>query len=331
MAVSSDSSTGMPAGYEALTSDAGAFEDAGRTVLRVRGERALELLNGLVTADIVAVRGDAAYPTLILTPKGRVLADAVVIRLAGDLLLDVPAAGWPGLEAHFGRYLPPRFAELDPSNLRVIRINGPRALERERTDPALAALEGPTYTQRDGSRHTVAAFRDGCAVRLAEGFDVYLPAGSGHELGIPEVSAAAWDVWRIERGIPQYGRDITADNLPQETGLVPEYVSFTKGCYTGQEVLARIHYRGHVNRHLWGVQVMGSETGDLLRAGDELTADGKVVGTVTSAALSPVHGLIGMGYLRREIEPGAEIVVRPGGQDTDIPIYAIATSLPIVS
>ncbi len=326
---SSDPVTPRPAGYDALTSDAGAYEDPSRLVFRAEGKKVLEMLNAVVTADLASVRGDAAFPTFILTPKGRVLADAVVIGLGGEVLIDVPAAAWPGLEKHFGVYLPPRFVRLEPSGLRVVRIHGPRALERERTDPILAALDGPTYTQRDGSHHVVAPYGEGFAVRLAEGYDLYLPPGSGHELGLPEVSDEAWDVWRIERGIPVYGSDVTTENLPQETGLVPECVSFEKGCYTGQEVVARIHYRGHVNRHLWGIQVVGPPTGDQLHAGDQLTHEGKVVGTVTSAALSPVHGWLGMGYVRREVEPGTELVVHPPGEKTDIPIFAIVTSLPI--
>jgi folate-binding protein YgfZ len=326
---SSDPVAHKPAGYEALTSDAGAYEDPSRLVFRAEGKKAQEMLNAVVTADLAAVPGDAAFPTLILTPKGRVLADAVVIHLGGEVFIDVPAPAWPGLEKHFGVYVPPRFVRLEPAGLRVVRIHGPWALNRERTNPILASLDRPTYTQRDGSHCAVAAFNDGFVVRLAEGFDLYLPPESAHGLDVPEVSDEAWEVWRIERGIPAYGRDITSENLPQETGLVPEYVSFEKGCYTGQEVVARIHYRGHVNRHLWGLHVVGPSTGEPLHPGDQLTHDGKVVGTVTSAALSPVHGWMGMGYVRREIEPGMELMVRSPGEEPDIPVYAIVTSLPI--
>lgn len=326
---SSDAVAHKPAGYEALTSDAGAYEDTSRLVFRAEGKKALEMLNAVVTADLLAASGDAAFPTFILTPKGRVLADAVVIHLGEEILLDVPAAAWPGLEKHFGVYMPPRFVKLEPADLRVVRIHGPWALNRERTNPVLASLNRPTYTQRDGSHYAVADFNDGFAVRLAEGFDLYLPLGSSHGLDVPEVSDETWEIWRIERGIPVYGRDLSTANLPQETGLVPEYVSFEKGCYTGQEVVARIHYRGHVNRHLWGIQVVGPPTGDQLHPGDQLTHDGKVVGTVTSAAMSPVHGWLGMGYVRREIELGTELIVRPPDEETDVPIFAIVTSLPI--
>jgi len=326
---SSDARAVRHAGYDALTSDAGAYEDVSRMIFRAVGDRPLDTLNAVVTADLMAARGNAAFPTLILNPKGRVLADAVVVHLGDEVWVDVPTAAWPHLESHLGIYVPPRFVRFEPSDLRVVRIHGPRALERGRTDRILAALNGPTYSQRDGSYHAVAPFKDGFAVRLAEGFDIYLPAGSGHQLGLTAVSGEAWDVWRIERGIPVYGRDISPDNLPQETGLVPEYVSFEKGCYTGQEVLARIHYRGHVNRHLWGIRVVGPATGVPLRPGDELRSGRKVVGTVTSAVRSPVHGWLGMGYVRRGIEPGAELIVQSPGQAADIPVFAILTSLPI--
>lgn len=317
-----------PPGYAALAREAGVYEDHSRQVLRVFGERALQALNGLVTADVLATDGDAAFPTLILTPKGRVLADAVVIRLRDATWLDVPTAAWAELEKHFERYLPPRFAKLESSELRVIRVRGPLSTERERTVPALAALDGPTYTANGGTRRAAGAFRDGVAVRPPEGFDIYLPAGQAHGLDLPEVSEAAWNVFRIENGVTIYGRDVTSDNLPQETGLVPERVSFEKGCYTGQEVLARIHYRGKVNRTLLGIRVDGPHVEPSLHPGDELLAQGRVVGSVTSAAESPVHGWIGLAYLRREVEPGDEVDVRPEGRDADTTIRARVMSLP---
>jgi len=323
--------TSSAPGYEALAYEVAAYEDASRLVFDVTGDRAIEALNGLVTADLKATDSDAAFPTLILTPKGKVLADAVIARVGQGVLLDVPEAAWLDLEDHLSRYLPPRFARLEPTGLRVVRIRGPFAMERERTDPVLVALDGPTYTARDGSHWAVARYRGGLAVRPPEGFDLYLPPEAAHGLDLPEASAKAWELWRIESGIPVFGRDVTEDNLPQETGLVPERVSFAKGCYTGQEVLARIHYRGHVNRNLFGIRVEGSPNGPPLHAGDELVADGKVVGSVTSAVESPTHGWIGLGYVRRELEPGDELQVRPADGETDIPVFARVVSLPFGS
>lgn len=318
-------------GYEALAYELAAYEDASRRVFDVTGDRAIEALNGLVSADLKATGVDAAFPTLILTPKGKVLADAVIVRVGQGVLLDVPEAAWPDLEEHFSRYLPPRFARLEPTGLRVVRIRGPLAMERERTDPVLVALDGPTYTARDGSHWAAARYRDGLAVRPPEGFDLYLLPEAAHGLDLAEASAEAWELWRIESGIPVFGRDVTQDNLPQETGLVPERVSFAKGCYTGQEVLARIHYRGHVNRSLFGIRVEGSPIGPPLHAGDELVVNGKVVGSVTSAVESPTHGWIGLGYVRRELEPGDEVQVRPADGETDIPVFARVVSLPFGS
>lgn len=323
---------GPPPGYAALEREAAVYSDGSRRVFRVRGDReqALQALNGLVTADVLATSRDAAFPTLILTPKGKVLADAVLVRAAEGLLLDLPVAAWSDLEAHFSRYLPPRFARLEPSELRVVRVRGPRALERERTDPTLAGLDGPEYSAREGSRWSATPFRGGVATRPPEGYDLYLPPDAAHDLDLPEASDAAWDVFRIESGIPVYGRDVSQDNLPQETGLVAERVSFTKGCYTGQEVLARIHYRGKVNRHLRGLRVTDPASAPPWSPGDELAVEGRVVGEVTSAAESPLHGWIGLGYVRREVEPGEEVIVRPEGRETDIPIHATVTTLPFV-
>lgn len=325
---SSSGERSAPPGYAALARETAVFEDDTRDVFRVHGERALQALNGLVTADVLATDRDAAYPTLILTPKGRVLADAVIVRLKDATWLDVPADAWTELEQHFERYLPPRFAKLEASEMRVVRIRGPLSTERERTDPALAALDGPTYSAKAGSRWAVRPFRTGFATRPPEGFDLYLPPDETHGLDLPEVGEAAWDVFRIENGVPLFGRDVTSDNLPQETGLVPERVSFEKGCYTGQEVLARIHYRGKVNRNLLGIRVGGPSVGPPLHPGDELLAEGRVVGSVTSAAESPVHGWIGLAYLRREVEPGDDVIVRPEGRETDIPVYARVVTLP---
>jgi len=330
-AVSSSGEQGAPPGYAALAREAGVFEDRTRQVFRVHGDRALEALNGLVTADVLATEHDVAFPTLILTPKGRVLADASIIRMEGATWLDVPTAAWPELEQHFARYLPPRFAKLEPSELRVVRVRGPLATERERTDPALAALDGPTCSARGGSRWAVRPFLGGFAVRPPEGFDLYLPSDRAHGLDLPAVGEAAWDVFRIENGVPVYGRDVTTENLPQETGLVPERVSFEKGCYTGQEVLARIHYRGKVNRNLLGIRVRGPYVGPPLHPGDDLLVEDRVVGSVTSAAESPVHGWIGLAYVRREVEPGDEVIVRPEGRETDIPAYARVVTLPFGS
>ena len=182
MAAAFSSRHAGPPGYGALIADAGAYEDRSRIVFRVLGDQALKMLHGLVTADLLTAAGNRAHPTLILTPTGKIRADAVVIHFDDVVWLDVPAAAWPGLEKHFGRYLPPRLARLERSDTRVVRVHGPRATERERTDPILASMDHPTYTERDGSHWVAARFRGGFAVRPPEGFDLYLPADAHDDL-----------------------------------------------------------------------------------------------------------------------------------------------------
>ena len=318
-----------PVGYDELVGSAAVYRDGSRRVFRISGDRAPDMLQGLITADIREPGEGAAWPTLILTPKGRILADAVVVRVDEDLLLDLPEAAWAGLEPHFGRYLPPRFAKLEPTGLEVVRVRGPEALARAREAmPELAELPPVRRDEKQGVRRGAMRLGEGFAMTCDEaggpGVDLLLPGAGGPEPGVPEASPEAWDIWRIERGIPVYGRDISEDNLPQETGLVAETTSFTKGCYTGQEVLARIHYRGKVNRLLRGLRAtdhgeapVAGDASPPLAAGDELVSDHRTVGGVTSTVRSPRFGWIGLGYVRREVEPGDEVVV--GDEEADAP------------
>jgi folate-binding protein YgfZ len=177
-------------------------------------------------------------------------------------------------------------------------------------------------SERDGSRWDAVRYRGGVATRPPESLDLYLPPGETPGFDIPAVSDEAWEVWRIEHGVPLYGVDISRESLPQETGLVVERVSFVKGCYTGQEVLARIHYRGKVNRHLRGLRGPAP-----LSAGDVVESGGKEVGAVTSAAHSPLLGWIGLATIRREVEPGDTVEIR-GPERTDS-VEARVTELPI--
>lgn len=310
-----------PVGYDELLRGAAAYRDGSRRVFRISGDRAPDMLQGLITADIREPGEGAAWPTLILTPKGRVLADAVVVRVGEDLLLDVPEAAWAGLEPHFGRYLPPRFAKLEPAGLEVVRVRGPEAPTRAREAmPGLAELPPVRHEERQGVRRGAIRLDEAVAVAVdgagGAGVDLLLPSGSGALTALPEASPEAWDTWRVERGIPLYGRDVTEDNLPQETGLVADTTSFAKGCYTGQEVLARIHYRGKVNRLLRGLRTtdpgadpVAGDASPPLAGGDELMAEGRTVGAVTSAVHSPRFGWIGLGYVRREVEPDSRVAL----------------------
>ncbi len=295
----------ISSGYEALTRGVAVWVEPDRALVRVEGPKAARLLGGLLSADVEALRpGDAAL-SFVLTPKGRPLAIPTVVRLEDSILLDVSRAALPGLLDHFGTYLPPRFAPVTVLEDAVrISLLGPGATEVA-TGLALAG---------DSPR----AARD---PQEGGGVDFYLSDHGPDREAIEHAALAAggavaspadYEVWRIELGIPRFGIDITADNLPQETGLVPRAVSFEKGCYTGQEVVARIHYRGHVNRHLRGIRRVEPSSAQSpawpIESGTEITREGRVVGVLTSSCNSPRFGSIGLAYLRRELVTGDVVV-----------------------
>jgi folate-binding protein YgfZ len=121
---------------------------------------------------------------------------------------------------------------------------------------------------------------------------------------LPEVSEEVAEIVRIERGRPRLLLDMDSSTMPQEAGINERAVSFTKGCYVGQETVARLHYRGRPNRHLRGLRLSGPA-----EHGEPVTLGEKQVGTVGSAAVSPAHGPIALALVRREAEPGTEVSV----------------------
>jgi folate-binding protein YgfZ len=126
--------------------------------------------------------------------------------------------------------------------------------------------------------------------------------------GAVPVEEQAAEIVRIESGRPRHGTDMTADNLPGEIGIEERAVSFTKGCYVGQEPVARMHYRGHPNRRLRGLRLSQQAA-----PGESLFKEEKEVGRVTSACVSPALGPIALAILRREVEPGGEVRVGDTG------------------
>jgi folate-binding protein YgfZ len=125
---------------------------------------------------------------------------------------------------------------------------------------------------------------------------------------VEPVSEEAAEVIRVESGRPRYGVDMNLDTIPQEAGLNERAVSFTKGCYVGQETVARLHYKGKPNRHLRGLTLSGP-----VHAGDEIRLGDKVVGQVGSAVESPAHGPIALALVRREAAPGDSVAIGADG------------------
>lgn len=305
-----------------------------RVTVEIRGPRARRMLDGLLTNELPAAGDPRAVYTFLLNPKGRPVAEARAIPRGSDQVfwLDLPAVCRQPLLDHLGRTLPPiyaRFAVLpDIARLAMVGPRADEAMEGWAEGPGEAAkeLRPMALWEPDGSGPS-----DADVVVLVRreavegpGFDLYVSASRFESVRADLLAAVersgggragpeAYAIWRVERGIPVFGADIGPDNLPQETGQQDRAISFTKGCYTGQEVVARIHYRGHVNRHLRGLRATDDEP---LAVGAPLYGEGRAVGSPTSAVGSPRFGPIGLGYVRREVEIGRLLAREADGPET---------------
>jgi tRNA-modifying protein YgfZ len=290
--------------YKLLREGAGAVE-RDRLLVRVTGPDAVEFVQGQVTNDVAALApGEGCY-ALLLNPKGRILADLRILMAGPDeLWLEGERSPMEVAESNLAMYKIGRRVELSPGSTptdhRVISIIGPAAREEVHLHPPLrehafmpADLNGANLI----------------AVATDVGIDLLFAATDAEPIqeaiaGTRPVAESVSEILRIERGRPRFGIDMSADNLPGELGLEERAVSFTKGCYVGQEPVARMHHRGHPNRHLRGLEL---ERPDV--AGEPVTRAGKEVGTVGSACLSPALGPIALAVLRREVEPGDQVLV----------------------
>jgi folate-binding protein YgfZ len=183
-------------------------------------------------------------------------------------------------------------------------------------------VQSPALTSLAPYSH-VSVQTDGATLRVVkvpdldvEGFELIVPAEAFErfwtravEAGATPAGLEAWDIARVEAGRPEWGIDMDDNTIPQEANFDALHaISYTKGCYVGQETVARVHFRGHVNKHLRGIRGTGVEpiqTGATLH--DEAGAQ---VGDVRSAVRSPRLGAIGLAMIRREVEPGAALVAR---------------------
>jgi len=282
--------------YELLTRDAGLLERPGRAVLQLDGAEAAEFLQGQVSNDVESLEPGSGCYAVLLDHKGKLRADMRVLALAPDrLLVDADAAGRAVLARTFTTYSLGRDVRItDLTDERtVLSLIGPRS--RERLDAAPAETE-----------HAFVEGAHGLYVTTDLGVDVIVDAArldAARELA-PAVSDDAAEGVRIESGRPRLGMDMGSNTIPQEAGLNDRAVSFTKGCYVGQETVARLYYRGKPNRHLRGL-----ELSDPVEHGAPIVLGEKEVGTVGSACVSPRLGPIALALVRREAAPGDAVVV----------------------
>ena len=280
--------------YLLLRRDAGLVERPDRAVLELEGSEAAEFLQGQVTNDVEALEpGEGCYAAL-LDHKGKLRTDMRVLRLAADrLLVDSEPAGRAPLRHTFETYSlgrDVRSRDLTEER-RVLSLIGPAARGYLRAVPA----------ERE---HAHVAGEHGLHVATDLGVDLIAAEAEAGDGFAPMVSEEAAECLRIESGRPRLGIDMDGTTIPQEAGLNERAVSFTKGCYVGQETVARLHYRGKPNRHLRGLRLT-----EPAAHGDPILLGERPVGSVGSTCVSPTFGPIALALVRREAAPGDEVTV----------------------
>ena len=285
------------AAYEQVTEGVGLLERSDRVKLLLTGTEAAEFLQGQVTNDVEGLETGQGCYALLLTPKGKIRADLRVLRGPDWLRIDAERSAGALLTRTVQMYSIGRDvrSEDQTESRTVLSVLGPGA--RDALDVAPPEVE-----------HSWVEGRHGIYVTTDLGVDILCPTAEREavrrELDLPEVSEEVAECLRIEAGRPRHGRELTEEVIPQEAGLNDRAVSFTKGCYVGQETVARLYYKGRPNRRLRGLRLAAPAL-----PGDEVVLDGRRVGAVGSACVSPSRGPIALALVRREAEPGALVTV----------------------
>jgi folate-binding protein YgfZ len=310
--------------YRALQECAGLIDLSCSGVFELKGDDRIRFLHGMVTNDIKSLTPGSGCHAAFLSPQGRMTADLRVFCCEDSLILTTDPAVREKLGPALRKYIiGDRPLLLDRSDeLVLLSLQGPKATALlARMLPQLPSLERP-YEHCEatlaGARTRicrVSRTRSGGLDFIVEWQSLRgvwdLIMASGEKDGVQPVGFESSNVHRIEAGIPCYGLDMDENTLPIEAGLEKSAISFTKGCYIGQESVARITYRGHVNRKVVGLSLSGNRPAS---KGDKISKDGQEVGWVTSSAYSPnLRIAIALGYLRREVlEPGTSVLIGTG-------------------
>ncbi len=306
------------------------FARPDRRVMLFPGPKAADVINGLITNEVVALAPGSGCYGVALTPKGKVIADVVVLRRYDDLLVCVPEAAFAGWGGMIRKYVNPRLSRYEDRSEHIasLDIAGPdagRLLKAAGAD--LPAGEEPyAHNETSIAGHAVTLVRlpdHGIGAFAILALPTDLPAiqdvlaGAGATVGAEEER----EVLRVEAGRPRWGMDMDENTLSQEANMDDLHaISYTKGCYTGQETVARLHFRGHVNKFLRGVRL--SAVG--VPRGATLLAEGSAgVGEIRSSVVSPRLGPIALAMVRREVADGARLRVHWEGGEADAEVVAL--------
>jgi folate-binding protein YgfZ len=299
-----------------------------RLRIRFGGARAAALVTGLVTNDVQALTPGQGQYAAALTPKGKIAADVRIFADSEGLLTDTSRRAANNWRDIVKKYINPRIAPYrDVSNdIGDLGVFGPKSRRLVATavgadEGALGALHSYGNLQVTHGDTRIMVVRSG-EIEV-EGYEIFAPRQIEATIrdrllaaGAITGSSRVWDIARIEAGRPEWGIDMNDSTIPQEANFDElGAISYTKGCYTGQEVVARVHFRGHVNRFLRRLHFVSAAVPPV---NAELIDDaGNVVGDVRSVAISPRHGGVALAMVRREVAPGRTLHARwDGGECT---------------
>lgn len=302
--MSDDSFGDVTAEYLALRREAGLVEGE-HALTWVRGPDAMDFLDGLLTQHLAPIPPGGVARSLLLGAQGKLRATLWVLRGDGEVGLVSERERREALVDDLTRFRIRIEAEIEPEERPMVELWGPRAVEVLKA----ADLPVPEGWTADGDLVVVRAPLG----PLDRFFLVGVDATALVEAGAHRCGALAARAVRVEAGEPLMGPDLDEGTIPHESGLVPQAVSFAKGCFLGYELVERIESRGHVRAELRGVEIRENV---LPPEGAEVAAGDKVAGRLTSVAESlTLRAPVGLAVVRREVQPGTEVEVRwPGGR-----------------
>jgi len=304
--------------YRVLLEGCGLLDRSERGKLALTGSDALEFLNGQVTNELAdLVPGEGRYAAF-LTHKGKMLGDLRVLLIddedATELLLDTERVALQDLFDMIRRFKVGFEVELHKRTLErgMLSLVGPQASAI--AAPELQGADEHSHARVEIASMVVRAVRTDVGVDLlCEARDTDALADVLRGLGAHDVSESAVECLRVEHGRPRFGVDIDESVIPQEAGINERAVSFTKGCYVGQETVARLFYKGKPNRHLRGLRLSAQAA-----SGAELHLEQKLVGRLGTVAVSPRLGPIALALVRREAQPGSVLDVGSDGVEAEV-------------
>ncbi len=318
--------SGLSEEYHASRETAILVDRSYRARVRASGRDHVSFLQNMLTNDVKALATGEGLPAAHLSRLGKLISDLVVYRLDNSLLLEMEPGRRDPLTESLSRYVVSEDVTLTDVTTEdaLLSIEGPRSAEiisklLAETLPELARFH---FVSSRGAGFDVRVSRSHHGPGLC--FDLAVPAAVAADLwekllsvgrpsGLIPAGFCTMEVRRIEAGIPLFGVDMDESHLPLEAGL-DAAISFNKGCYVGQEYVARLAHRGHLNRKLVGLEMPGEVVPE---SGDDIVGSDHTVGHITSAALSPALGHpVALGYVQRDfLAPGTEVTVRGDRQE----------------